>query len=94
MSYSFNARGKSRSELMNAISEKLDEVVKLQVIHQHDRTLAENVAGDVLAHVGEPSNGNEFSANIHGSCFQRDGVFGGVSIGVDISHQRPFADDV
>ena len=91
MSYSFNVRAKTRTELLEAISGKLDEVVAAQAIHGQDRKVAEETAAKVLEHVVDPGDDLEFSANMHGSCWERDGVLQQLSIGVDISIQRPFA---
>jgi hypothetical protein len=90
MSYSFNVRAKTRAELLEAISGKLDEVVAAQAIHGLDRKVAEETAAKVLEHVVDPGDDLEFSANMHGSCWAMGGVLQQLSIGVDISLQRPF----
>jgi hypothetical protein len=89
MSYSFNVRAPSKASALAGVETKLDEVVAAQPIHAHDRETAGSVAGELLTLIGEPDDGEEMSVNVSGSCWQRDGVFKGVSLSVDISHQRP-----
>lgn len=93
MSYSFNVRALSKAAARSAVSTKLDEVVANQPIHDHDRASTEKVVDTFLELIGEPAEAHELSVSLHGSCWQRDGHFGGVSVGVDISHQPLFVRD-
>lgn len=84
MSYSFNVRAKTKAEALVMVAAKLDEVVEQQPIHAHDRRSVETHAETMLDLVGEPTANHELSVSVHGSCWQRDGVFGGVSAGVHV----------
>lgn len=91
MSYSFNVRAGSKDDAREMVKAKLGEVVEAQPVHAHDRATAEGTVDAMLGLIGDAPEGQEFSVSVHGSCWERDGVLGGVSVGVDVSHQAPIA---
>lgn len=84
MSYSFNVRAKTKADALAKVSAKIDEVVAQQPIHAHDRQAVESHASTMLSLVGEPPENHQLSVSVNGSCWQRDGVFGGAGAGVSI----------
>lgn len=84
MSYSFNARAGSKSDLKAAVSDKLDGVVAQQEVHETDRDVAENAASDAIDLLGDLPDGDthDYSCSVAGSIGKADDQVTNVNLSI------------
>jgi len=73
MSYSFSARGATKAEVLQKVSESLDNVVSGQPIHKADRAQAQAAVEAFLAIVPDDASDKDFNANVSGSVGWQEG---------------------
>ncbi len=66
MSYSFQVRGETKDEIVNAASAEFDRIVQSQDMHAKDRDPALAVLGAYLD-ILKPIENHIYSASVHGS---------------------------
>lgn len=74
MSYSFNAKAGSKTELLEAVKSKLAEVVASQPVHSRDEAQAAVTTEAVLGLIADPAEGEEVNAYVSGSLGWRGDV--------------------
>ena len=83
MSYSFNVRGSSKSEVLEKVAEEMAKVVASQPVHEADQAQA-LAAADAFVSLVEPVENLDYSVSVNGSTYQVDGVLRGASVGVNV----------
>lgn len=83
MSYSFAVRAATAALALAAVSEKLDEVVQTQPVHDADKEKALAAAEAFIALV-PAKEGHDYSVSVNGSVISVDGVLTQASVGVNV----------
>lgn len=67
MSYSISAKAKTKEEVLTALTEKLDDVIKTQPAHSDDKNAALNAAQAFMALLTTVPEGSMVECSLHGS---------------------------
>lgn len=88
MSYSFNVRARSKTEVMAKVSGELEKMVLAQPIHSADRELAEMTASSFVNLLPNDPN-HDTVVSVSGSIWKNEDGIRQASVSVNVHFDKP-----